>query len=300
MAYLGNHPIDSVGIDSGSIVDGTIQTIDIANGAVTSSKISGITTSSISEGTNLYYTDTRTRAAISVAGSGSYNSSTGVITITGGVTSVNTLTGAVTLSTTNISEGTNLYYTDTRTRAAISAGTGVNYNSSTGIISIDQAVGTNSNVQFNSIAIGLTPVTNNGILQLGGYAAIKALIETATISATAATGTINYDAATQAVLYYTSNATANWTLNLRGSSTLSLNSMLAIGQSLTVAFLVQQGGTAYYSTALQVDGTSVTPKWQGGTAPTSGNTNSIDIYTYTVIKTANATYTVLASVVKFA
>ena len=73
-----------------------------------------LTTANISEVTNLYYTDARARAAISVTGSGSYNSSTGVITVTGGVTSVNTLTGAVTLTTTNIAEGTNLYYTDAR------------------------------------------------------------------------------------------------------------------------------------------------------------------------------------------
>jgi len=172
-----------------------------------------------------------------------------------------------------------------------------------------QSDGTTHRVGINTISPNYTLEVNgsfaannatlNGILQLGSYAAIKALIETATVSATAATGTINYDAATQAVLYYTSNATANWTLNLRGSGTLSLNSMLAIGQSLTVAFLVQQGGTAYYPTALQVDGSSITPKWQGGTAPTSGNTNSIDVYTYTIIKTANATYTVLASQTKF-
>jgi hypothetical protein len=73
-----------------------------------------LTTANISEVTNLYYTDARARAAISVTGSGSYNSSTGVITVTGGVTSVNTLTGAVVLTTTNIAEGTNLYYTDAR------------------------------------------------------------------------------------------------------------------------------------------------------------------------------------------
>jgi len=72
------------------------------------------TTAQVTEVTNLYYTDARARAAISVTGSGSYNSATGVITVTGGVTSVNTLTGAVTLTTTNIGEGTNLYYTTAR------------------------------------------------------------------------------------------------------------------------------------------------------------------------------------------
>lgn len=124
--------------------------------------------------------------------------------------------------------------------------------------------------------------------------------ETVTVSATAATGTINYDVTTQSVLYYTSNASANWTVNLRASSGTSLNTAMSIGQSVTVAFLVTQGGTAYYNNAVQVDGSSVTPKWQGGTAPSTGNTNSIDVYTYTVIKTANATFTVFASQTKFA
>ena len=79
------------------------------------------TTTNITEGTNLYYTDARARAAISVTGSGSYDSATGVITVTGGVTSVNTLTGAVTLTTSNIAEGTNLYYTDARVNTYLTA-----------------------------------------------------------------------------------------------------------------------------------------------------------------------------------
>jgi hypothetical protein len=126
------------------------------------------------------------------------------------------------------------------------------------------------------------------------------IVETATVSATAATGTINYDVTTQSVLYYTSNASANWTVNFRGSSGTSLNTVMATGESLSVTFLVTQGATAYYNSAVQIDGSSVTPKWQGGSAPTSGNASSIDVYTYVVIKTASATYTVLASQTKFA
>lgn len=129
---------------------------------------------------------------------------------------------------------------------------------------------------------------------------IADVLETATVSATAATGTINYDVTTQAVLYYTSNASANWTVNFRGSSGTSLNTLMATGESLTVAFLVTQGSTAYYNSAVQVDGSSVTPKWQGGTAPTAGNASSIDAYTYTIIKTGSAAFTVFAAQTKFA
>jgi hypothetical protein len=77
---------------------------------------------------------------------------------------------------------------------------------------------------------------------------------------------------------------------------------MSTGKSLTVAFLVTNGGTAYYQTALQVDGTTsgVTLEWQNGAAPSAGNINSIDAYSITLIKTGSATYTALASQTKFA
>jgi hypothetical protein len=125
--------------------------------------------------------------------------------------------------------------------------------------------------------------------------------ERTTVSATAATGTINFDASTQGVLYYTTSASANWTLNIRGTSGITLSSILAVGDAITVTHLVTQGATAYYNSAVQVDGSSVTPKWQGGTAPAAGNASSVDAYVYTVVKTAaTPTYTVFASQTKFA
>lgn len=130
--------------------------------------------------------------------------------------------------------------------------------------------------------------------------ALTNIVEPATVSATAATGTINYDVTTQSVLYYTSNASANWTVNFRASSGTSLNTAMATGDVVTVAFLVTQGSTAYYNSAVQVDGSSVTPKYQGGTAWSSGNASGIDAYTYTIVKTASATFTVFASQTKFA
>lgn len=126
------------------------------------------------------------------------------------------------------------------------------------------------------------------------------ILEVVTVSATAATGTINYDVTTQSVLYYTTNASGNFTVNFRGSSGTSLNTVMSTGESISVTFLVTNGATAYYNSAVQVDGSSVTPKWQGGTAPTSGNASSIDSYTYVIIKTGSATFTVLAAQTKFA
>ena len=124
-------------------------------------------------------------------------------------------------------------------------------------------------------------------------------LEGVTVSATAATGTINYDVTTQSVLYYTSNASANWTVNFRGSSGTSLDTAMSTGEAITVVFLVTQGSTAYYNNAVTIDGSSVTPKYQGGTAWTSGNASSVDAYSYTIVKTGSATFTVFAAQTQF-
>jgi len=124
-------------------------------------------------------------------------------------------------------------------------------------------------------------------------------LETATISAIAATGTINYDVTTQSVLYYTTDASANWTVNFRASSGTSLNTAMSSGEAITVVFLVTQGSTAYYNNAVQVDGTSVTPKYQGGTAWSSGNASGVDAYSYTIVKTGSAAFTIFAAQTQF-
>jgi len=170
------------------------------------------------------------------------------------------------------------------------------------------ASGTSTRLLYDNAAVvgetsGIT--TNGTTLTLAGTtAALSSIItnaaEIATISATAATGTINYDVTTQSVLYYTTNASANWTVNFRASSGTSLNTAMTTGQSITVAFLVTQGSTAYYNSAVQVDGASVTPKYQGGTAWSAGNASSVDVYVYTIVKTGSAAFTVFASQTKFA
>jgi hypothetical protein len=124
-------------------------------------------------------------------------------------------------------------------------------------------------------------------------------LEGITVSATAATGTINYDVTTQSVLYYTSNASANWTLNFRASSGTSLNTAMATGEVITVVFLVTQGSTAYYNNVIQVDGTAVTPKWQNGAAPTAGNVSGVDSYSYAIVKTGSAAFSIFASLAQF-
>lgn len=129
---------------------------------------------------------------------------------------------------------------------------------------------------------------------------IASPIETVSINASAPTATVNHYVQSGAVLYYTSNATNNFTWNVAAANDVTLNTWLSIGRAVTIVVLVTNGTTAYYPSAITIDGTSVTPKYVGGSAISAGNANAIDSYTMTIIKTASATYTVLLSQTKLA
>lgn len=144
----------------------------------------------------------------------------------------------------------------------------------------------------------------NGTEWVNGIApTAQKVIEVSTISATAATGTVNFDFKTNSSLLYTSNAIATWVLNIRGNASTLFSSMISVGETVKISFLVTQGagGASFYPTGLSIDGTSYTPKWQNGSAPTSGNANSVDIYSYSILKTSSSpSYMVFASQTRFA
>ena len=152
-------------------------------------------------------------------------------------------------------------------------------------------------VVHDGATAGGFPLTRerNGILI---DAVTRGLEEDINVVASAATGTINFDVATASIWYYTSNATANHTLNFRYSSSVSLNTALPVGDTITLVWLNTNGTTAYYPSTIQIDGTTVTPKVPA--AITAGNASSIDAYSFTIIKTASATYQVLETQTKFA
>ncbi len=135
--------------------------------------------------------------------------------------------------------------------------------------------------------------TLNGLI-VNGTLDIEEVFEKVSTS-TETSGLATFNTVTQGILYFTANQTANRTINFA-----NVNGSLATGQSVTGAVLMTQGTTAYYLNAYQVDGSAVTPKWQGGSAPSAGNASSIDSYSFTIIKTADATFTVLASQTQFA
>ena len=167
-------------------------------------------------------------------------------------------------------------------------------NAATGNAPAISATGGDTNIDLN-----LTP-KGTGRATFNGQGKIQSVAEKVTTEATAATGTINYDVLTQAVWNFTTDASANWTLNIRGDGSNSLDSIMSTGESCTIAHLVTIGSSEYRNSAVQIDGSGVAPEWQGGSAPSEGNTSSVDVYSYTIIKTGSATFKVFAAQTQFA
>jgi hypothetical protein len=132
-----------------------------------------------------------------------------------------------------------------------------------------------------------------------GTTALEEVLEKSNVTASAMGANVNFDVLDCAVVYYTANSTANSTLNIRGNSTVSLNTVMSTNQTITIAFSVTNNSSAFRVANVQIDGTSITPKWSGGSAPTA-SANSIDSYVFSIIKTGSAAYTVLGSKTQFA
>jgi hypothetical protein len=172
-----------------------------------------------------------------------------------------------------------------------------------------------SSITSSQLATSMSDETGSGSLVFatsptlsGALTLSPAAFEQVNVASTQATGTVNVDVKTNTVWYFTGNALANWTFNFRGDGSTTLETFMATSsQSLSVAFLVTQGVTAYYPSAFTIDGNAsggngytFSVKWLGGGAPSAGNASSIDSYTFTLIKTGAKTYTILASQARFA
>jgi hypothetical protein len=148
-------------------IGGNITSVNGLTGAVT------LNTSNIAEDTSLYFTPARARSSITVTGPATYNTATGVITVQGNINSVNGQANAVTLTTTDIPEGTNQYFTTARARAAISATGIVSYDSATGVISLTTGIPRITSVAVTNssyVVTGATTLTSGstGYIKLTG------------------------------------------------------------------------------------------------------------------------------------
>lgn len=216
-------------------------------------------------------------------------------------------------TTTNVAEGANLYFTNARVLTALASSNVtannlvVQYNANVNNISvINNIAGKNLDLSGNVTVAGTVgQVTYTGKQIFTGNATSTAakfvnMTEKISVLGETLTGTANVDISTQSIVYYTSYAANNWTINFRLNANTTLNSALGIGETISTVFMATNGPTAYYANVIKVDGVTVVPKWQNGTSITSGNPSSIDSYGFTIIKTSDATFTVLGSQVNYA
>lgn len=200
------------------------------------------------------------------------------------------------------------------TRVNVTTGNATTVNTTTVVgtssLTISTGTGSNGNVIISANGTEYVRATNTGNIGFGttqpntrvhivGTTTLEEILEKSNVTASAMGANVNFDVLDCAVVYYTANSTANSTLNIRGNSTISLNTVMSTNQTMTIVFSVTNNSSAFRVANLQIDGTTITPKWSGGSAPTA-SANSIDSYAFSIIKTGSAAYTVLGSKTQFA
>jgi hypothetical protein len=235
---------------------------------------------------NSAHTGTATFAnTITVTGNATFSNTTtytGAATFSNTVTITGGITGSTSLVVGNTTTSNTSYFVGNSTANATMSATSIVVANATATTTINPGTISSSNTT------------------LSGITTISAIFENASVNATAITGAQTIDILTTPTIFYSSSSAGNWTVNVRGNSSTTLNSILSNNQSISVNLIVNQGGTAYYPTAFSIDGTSTTVKWFGGTTPSSGDVSSINLYSYTIFKTGTSAYTVFGSVNKYA
>jgi hypothetical protein len=196
---------------------------------------------------------------------------------------------------TNVPDGATFYETDTLEFYVLTSGSWE---------LLKPIPGNNKEIFYNNngALAGATGLTlDSGTFTVNYTSTLKDIKENITVGATAFTGaTAFYEVKDNNVLYYTGTNDGNWDLNIRGNSGTTLNTYMAVGESISIAVMATNGAIPYYNNRILIDDVAQTVKWLNGVAPSSGNASSIDVYTYTIIKTAASTYTVLGTRAKFA
>jgi hypothetical protein len=302
---ISNQKLAANSVTSDKIAPGTVIAADIAAGSITDTEINASAAISLSKlATGALPTAITVASANIVNGTivnDDVSSSAAVayskLNLSGSVVNADVSSSAsIAYSKLNLSNS--VVNADISSSAAI-ADTKLATISTSGKVSNSATTATDANT---ASAIVARDASGNFIASKATLATadITTVVETADIVSASASGTININFNTNPTVYYTQNASADWTLNVRGSATTTLNSVLSVGQIATVTLLATIGSTQRRPTVFQVDGNSISPKWMGGTAPTTGNSNSIDAYTLAIIKTGSAAFTMFASQTRFA
>ena len=84
------------------------------------------------------------------------------------------------------------------------------------------------------------------------------------------------------------------------TSTAGINTDLSVGETFSVN-VITTAAAAGYSTGARIDAGATLPVlWNGGSDPSAGGSAGVDLYNFQVIKTGDATFTILGNVSNFA
>lgn len=153
-------------------------------------------------------------------------------------------------------------------------------------------------IETTATGATLTGSLTVGGISASGYADFTGLLsEACTVTAGKLSDNTNLNAENGNVFLFTTQETTTCTPNIRWNGSTTLNSKVNVGDmiAITVITTAAAGG---YSAQLTIDGAAVTENWVGGSAPSAGGSSGKDIYSYTIVKTADATFTVIGNLVK--
>jgi len=175
---------------------------------------------------------------------------------------------------------------------------GMNYNK---VVSLIGNVYTGNlfagNLSSSNVTISGGYISAMSNITVNNFTYANSIIEPVAIHAgTAPTGEMPINLLSNSTHYYGATPTGNWTPNVRASASVPLNSYMAIGQQITFSMILLQGATPRNNSSgnLRIDNTWVTARWPGATTPTAVSSRT-EVYTYTLIKTANATWVAIGS-----
>lgn len=143
-----------------------------------------------------------------------------------------------------------------------------------------------------------------GSLDLQSSASVKEIFEKVVVNTESVTGEININVLDGSLHNFTSNASGNFTFNIRANGGTPLNSLMLDGRSIVITTLIPMGASAYVisnpsTTGFKIDGNAVVVKWIGSSPPSSGYSNSVNSYTFAIIKNSTDNYTVLGTLTRF-
>ena len=157
----------------------------------------------------------------------------------------------------------------------------------------------NNGIKFETLSSG---VKVTGVTATTSFSVGPGLLqEKSEVPASALTGTVNFDIVDDGMVHWHyTNASGTWVVNLRGDASTTFNSIMDIGKTAVFTLYSASNNTSYYMTDFQIDGVSMTERWNGGSAPTAGTGSGTDVYTFNIFKTGDAAYTVYANFSNFA